>query len=407
MDLANLRETAINRSDGDRVRGALQRSLQELHDLKFAIDQADIVSTTNPAGQIVYANDKMLEISKYSREEIIGKSHRALNSGYHPKEFFQNLWETVAAGRIWKGEIRNKAKDGSFFWVDTTIVPFIGEDGKPYQFMSIRKDITGRKMSEALLEQERTRNLNVERLTALGEMAAGIAHEIKNPLSAILLQAQMLQREEKNPIDAVTKMARAGEQVERTVRRIEKIITNLQALCRNAEFDPLEEVSVKKLFEDATDFCRESFAKHQIKLIVEEKGLGLTFPCRAAQISQVLLNLLNNAKDAIEHLEDRWVRLSAEEDDSYVSLSVTDCGAGISPELRPKVMEAFFTTKENGKGTGIGLNISKKILESHGGALLLDVASANTRFVCKIPKREANPHGGYFHFSSSCFATIS
>ncbi len=239
--------------------------------------------------------------------------------------------------------------------------------------------------------------LYVERLTALGEMAAGIAHEIKNPLSAILLQAQILQREEKNPIDATAKMTKSGERIERTVRRIEKIITNLQSLCRNAELDPLEEVSVKKLFDDAADFCRESFTKHQIKLMVEEKGLELTFPCRAAQISQVLLNLLNNAKDAIEHRENRWVKLSAEEDDDCISLSVTDSGNGIPPELRPKVMEAFFTTKENGKGTGIGLNISKKILESHGGELLLDVASPNTRFVCKIPKKDANPDGSYLH----------
>jgi len=339
----------------------------------------------------------MLEISKYSRDEIIGKSHRALNSGYHPKEFFQNLWETVAVGRIWKGEIRNKAKDGSFFWVDTTIVPFMREDGKPYKFMSIRKDITARKMAEALLEQERARQLSVERLTALGEMAAGIAHEIRNPLSAILLQAQILQRDEKNPIDAVSKMTRSGERIERTVRRIEKIITNLKSLCRNAELDPLEEVNAKKLFDDAADFCRESFTKHQIKLTIEEKGLDLTFLCRAAQISQVLLNLLINAKDAIENLEDRWVRLSAEEDDGCISLSVTDSGNGIPAELRPKVMEAFFTTKENGKGTGIGLNISKKILESHGGALLIDLESTNTRFVCKIPKRDGKTEFNNLH----------
>lgn len=380
--------------DGDRVRNALHQSTKELQDLKFAIDQADIVSTTNIAGQIIYANEKMLEISKYTRAEILGKPHKIFNSGYHPKEFFRSLWETVLAGKIWQGEIRNKANDGSIFWVDTTIVPFVGDDGKPYQFMSIRKDITGRKTTEALLERERARQLNVERLTALGEMAAGIAHEIRNPLSVILLQAQLLQRGEKKPYDTLMK---SGERIEQTVKRIEKIITNLQSLCRNAELDPLEEVSAKKLFDDATDFCRESFTKHQIKIIVEESGLDLTFSCRAAQISQVLLNLLNNAKDAIEHLEDRWVKLSAEEDDDCVSLSVTDSGNGIPAELRPKVMEAFFTTKESGKGTGIGLNISKKILESHGGALLLDVASTNTRFVCKIPKRDTKPKGSYLH----------
>src|SRR5216110_1052478 len=168
-----------------KIEADLQRSLKDLADIKFALDESSIVAITDQTGIIKYVNDKFCEISKYSREELLGQDHRIINSGYHPKEFIRNLWTTIATGQVWRGELRNRAKDGSIYWVDTTIVPLLNADGKPYQYLAIRSDITPRKAAEQQLADQAA-------LAQLGQLATVVAHEVRNPLAGVKGSLQVL-----------------------------------------------------------------------------------------------------------------------------------------------------------------------------------------------------------------------
>ncbi len=140
-----------------RTEAALQQSLRQMADMKFALDQSSIMAITDVRGIITEVNDKFCELSGYSTEELIGQNHRIINSGYHSKTFFEQMWATISQGQVWQGEIKNHAKDGTYYWVATTIVPFLDDTGKPYQYIAIRFDITNLKETQEALRQSEER----------------------------------------------------------------------------------------------------------------------------------------------------------------------------------------------------------------------------------------------------------
>jgi PAS domain S-box-containing protein len=328
-------------------------SAQQLADVKRAIDHAAIVATTDVTGRITYVNDKFCEISKYTREELLGQDHRIINSGYHPRAFIRDLWRTIASGRVWHGELRNRTKDGSYYWVDTTIVPFLDSRGKPYQYIAIRADITARKAAEHRLAQQAA-------LARVGQMAAIVAHEVRNPLAGIkgAIQVLMSRRPAGDGELAVMR------DVVARVDALGDLINDLMVYARPRAPRP-SVFRLRSLLAEAISMLRRDPVGASLEVTVESPDITLT--ADAELVRAAVLNLLLNAAQAMSGSGRIVVTVSADEE--RCTLGIRDSGPGIVPELREQVFEPFFTTKS--RGGGLGLPIAQRTAELHGGSLTL------------------------------------
>ena len=339
-----------------RTAQALATTARDVTDVKYAIDQSAIVATTNTRGTITYVNDKFCEISKYRRDELLGQDHRILNSHYHSKEFMSDLWTTIGRGRVWRGEIRNRAKDGSLYWVDTTIVPFLDARGKPYQYMAIRYEITERKRQEEQLREQAA-------LTRLGEMAAIVAHEVKNPIAGIRGALQVI-------MSRMPAEQRDRGVIGDIIARLDALNGIVQDLLLYARPRALkrEPVDVRSLIESTADLLRRDPALSALTITVT----GRPQPVQAdpEQLRIVFQNLLMNAAQAMGG--SGVVEVVLRHDHQGCRVAIRDHGPGMAPEVRAKAFEAFFTTKH--RGTGLGLPIARRVVEAHGGAI--DIAPA-------------------------------
>jgi PAS domain S-box-containing protein len=279
---------------------ALHETLNELADIKFALDQSTIVAITDQRGIITYVNDEFCRISKYSRGELLGQDHRIINSGHHPKEFIRDLWTTIASGRVWKGDLKNRARDGSFYWVDTTIVPFLNSDGKPYQYVAIRHDITQLKLAEEKIIQQAAELQRAVQLSFVGELAAGLAHEIKNPLAGIQGTVDILIRRR----DASDPETEALQAIRHEVERIDGTVRALLDRARPRALTPARE-SLTELVWRAVSVARSQAVGaaargHRVRVEFEPPTEDIAVVADGALIEDALLNLIINAIEAVE-----------------------------------------------------------------------------------------------------------
>jgi PAS domain S-box-containing protein len=345
-----------------------------LEDIKRALDHAAIVATTDVSGRITYVNEKFCEISGYSRDELLGRDHRIINSAYHPKEFMRDLWRTIAHGRVWHGEIRNQAKDGHYYWVDTTIVPFVDDRGKPYQYIAIRSDITARKRAEERLAQQAA-------LARVGQMAAVVAHEVRNPLAGIKGAMQILMGRR----DAGDSELPVMRDIVARIDALSELINDLMVFARPRPLR-LGSVTLRALVQDAVTIVRRDPIGEGVEITVH--GPDVQVEADEEMVRATVLNVLLNSAQAMNGRGHITVAVS--EHPSSGSVTMRDTGPGIPDEVRAHVFEPFFTTKA--RGGGLGLPIAKRTAELHGGNLTLECpADGGTAVTLELPRRPAVP----------------
>jgi PAS domain S-box-containing protein len=367
--------------------------MEQIKNYKYALDESSIVAITNQKGIITYVNDNFCKISKYSIEELVGQDHRIINSGHHPKQFIKDLWSTISNGQVWKGDLKNKAKDGTIYWVDTTIVPFLNSEGKPHQYIAIRSDITERKKGEALIKKinedleqkaiqleskkelaEDNEQKSLRAIESKQQFLANMSHEIRTPMSAII---------------GFSKVVLKTDLTEKQREYITAIKTSSDALLVliNDILD-LAKVDAGKMIFEQTAFVMESDILAMLNLFdlkIQEKNLTLIkeYDNRipkvligdSVRLNQIILNLMSNA---IKFTSKGTITISISlidetEENVTIQFEVTDTGIGLVENMIPSLFESFqqatsSTAREYG-GTGLGLAIVKQLVEQQGGSI--------------------------------------
>ncbi len=383
---------------------------RELEQIRSALDQSAIVAITDHAGTITHVNDNFCTISKYARSELLGKNHRIINSGFHGSEFFIDLWKTISSGKTWSGEIRNRAKDGSFYWVHTTITSF-SEPGKaPHAYISIRYDITQRKKAEEQLRvyadklelnnielqtsinaiKEREAQILVQdRLASIGLLASSLAHEIGTPLGVIRGRAEYLEMQV-----GEEKVKKTVEIIITQIDRVSKLIRSLLNLARGERIQHSGKISLYEVVTEVIELLAHEFRKNNIEVRNElNPEPPVEVKAESGPLHQVLLNLFINSVHAIDsakkvgRTDNHYIHISREDSEKHIILKIADTGCGISPENMKNLFKPFFTTKEIGVGTGLGLATSYRIMESWGGSIQVKSEEGNgSEFRILFPK---------------------
>jgi PAS domain S-box-containing protein len=356
-------------------RDITEQKKMELDYLRFSnVIQHTInpIQITDAKGRMVYVNPAFETASGYSKEELIGKNPRILNSGKHSREFWSEVWKYILSGKVWVGHLENVRKDGLPFHTELVISPIVDSHGGVIGFLGAHRDITEQK----ILEQQLVRSQKME---SIGTLAAGLAHEVGNPLTAISSLVQVIERTSQDEF-AKEKLGLINNQVV----RITKIIRNLVDFSRPS-MNIAKETDVNKVIQDALNIVQYGKRVKNIDFALDLQEQLQPIHAVSDQLTQVLINLLINAIDSLEGRPGK-IAVRSFEKDNAVHVEVRDNGKGILEDDREKIFEPFFTTKEVGKGTGLGLWVSYGIIKTFGGDINVEsVVGRGSKFTITFP----------------------
>ena len=359
---------------------------EELQSLFYAMTEG--MYLIDIEGRISLVNRAATRILGYDHDEIMGAHAHNLFHHSHPDGRHYDVHECPLYDSLKSGKPQINTtdvfwrKDGTAVHVSTSAVP-VENNGEVIGSLVTFRDLTDLKRLENQVKHEQAKSFQSAKLASLGEMSAGIAHEINNPMAIVTGSLEMLKRYREQPDKFELKM----QAVIKAAARINKIVLGLQKFARANQGGAYTQESLAVIVADSVVMTETKARRHDVRVTAEVDG-GLLIACDVVEIEQVLINLINNAVDAIKDLPDRWITIGAVIEATDLVLRVTDAGAGISTEIEEKLFQPFFTTKPVGQGTGLGLSIAKGILEQHGASLTVNRQTAHTCFEIRFTKWE-------------------
>jgi len=378
--------------------------MSEFDDMLSALDKSTMVTITDADGALLYVNELFCSVTKYSKDELIGaKPHELLNSGYHDQAFYDDVWNTLKNGNTWKGDVKNKAKDGSFFWTLTTIMPFLDDAGKPHKYIAIRRDITDKVVADERLKVSLAENVMQKdkiqdqygKLQDLQkekeEFVAMITHDLKQPLVPIQGNAQMLLNPKMGELNEMQKgsVNEILGQVNLQLSMIDNLVSAQKLGAGSMKYD-IEELSTKNILTDCIKIHSPIMTDKHIEYF-DSSTADVKILADRRRLLESLTNLIQNAHDFVP--QDGKIEIGVNNDAKEATFFVKDNGEGIPKEKQERLFKKYgqveSTAQRKFGGTGLGLAVSKELIEGMKGKIWLESeVGKGTTFLFTIPKAE-------------------